>query len=140
MKTYSHTQPGTAIVGAMFVMAVIFSVLGICVMKIFFINVPFLLFVAWLFHSLTIEITDGELRWKFGPGIISNRVSLAEIADAAPARNGLSWGIHWSWRTGWLYNVSGFDAVLVTRRDGKKLMLGTDEPATLAEAIKKQIR
>jgi hypothetical protein len=140
MKTYSHTQKGTAIIGAMLVMATAFSILGICVMKTFFITPPFLLLLAWLFHSLTIEIGDGRLRWCFGPGLIRNCVTLAEIASATPVKNGPSWGIHWSPRLGCLYNVSGFDAVLVTLRSGKKFALGTDEPAALAAAINKHIK
>ncbi len=140
MKTYQHTQKGTAIVVAMMVMAGTFFILGICLFKQFFISVPILLVIAWLFHSLTIEIAEGELRWRFGPGFIRHRVPLAEIADAVPARNRFSWGIHWQPGTGWLYNVSGFDAIIVTRRDGKKFMLGTDEPAALAAAIRSHIR
>ncbi|MEY4916593.1 MAG: hypothetical protein RL616_506 [Verrucomicrobiota bacterium] len=140
MNTYQHTQKGTAIVVAMLVMAGTFFILGICLFKQFFISVPILLVIAWLFHSLTIEIAGGELRWKFGPGFISNRVLLTEIAAAVPARNRFSWGLHWHPSTGWLYNVSGFDAVTVTMRGGKKFMLGTDEPAALAEAIRSHIR
>jgi len=82
-----------------------------------------------------VEITDRELRWKFGPGLIRKSVPLAEIVSAQPARTGPSWGIHWSPRTGWLYNVSGFDAVAVTLRSGKKFALGTDEPQALAARL-----
>jgi len=99
-----------------------------------------LLVIAWLFHSLTIEIAGGELSWAFGPGLIHKRVLLADIVFATPAKNGPSWGIHWSPRSGWLYNVSGYDAILVTLRSGKKFMLGTDEPSALAEAIRSQIK
>jgi len=120
-------------------MAFVIAVLAILVSKIFWLTVVLLALVAWLFHSLTIEITDRTLGWQFGPGWIRKSVPLAEIVYAAPVRTGPSWGIHWSPRLGWLYNVSGWDAVLVTLRSGKKFALGTDEPqilaARLAEAI-----
>jgi hypothetical protein len=140
MKTYSHTQTGTAIVGAMLIMAGVFSILGLCVMKTFFITVLFLLVVGWLFHSLKIDIGDGRLRWAFGSGLIRNSAPLTEIVSAVPVKSGLSWGIHWSPRLGWLYNVSGWDAVLVTLRSGKKFALGTDEPQILAARLEEIIR
>jgi hypothetical protein len=102
--------------------------------------VPIMLVIGWLFHSLTIEIAGDKLRWAFGPGLIRKCVSVSDIVSAEPAKNGPSWGIHWSPRSGWLYNVSGFDAVAVTLRDGKKFMLGTDEAAALAEAIRNHIK
>jgi hypothetical protein len=37
---------------------------------------------------------------------------------------------------GWLYNVSGFDAVAITLRDGRKFALGTDDPHGLTTAIR----
>jgi len=139
--SYRHTQRGTLILAVTLGMALVFCGLGFSIglLKSLWISVPVLLAAAWLFSSLTVEITDRELRWKFGPGLIRKSVPLAEIVSAQPARTGPSWGIHWSPRTGWLYNVSGFDAVAVTLRSGKKFALGTDEPqilaARLAEAV-----
>jgi hypothetical protein len=135
MKTYSHTQKGTAIVGAMLLFGVVLLILGFCVAKPLFITAAFLLIVGWLFHSMTVEIGEGTLSWYFGSGLINKRVALSEIVSAVPVKNRSSWGIHWSPRLGWLYNVSGFDAVLVTLRSGSKFTLGTDEPTVLVQAI-----
>jgi len=135
--SYRHTQRGTLILAVTLGMALVFCGLGFSIgpLKSLWISVPVLLAAAWLFSSLTVEITDRELRWKFGPGLIRKSVPLAEIVSAKPARTGPSWGIHWSPRTGWLYNVSGFDAVAVTLRSGKKFALGTDEPQALAARL-----
>ena len=38
---------------------------------------------------------------------------------------------------GWLYNVSGFDAVAMTLRDGRTFALGTDDPHGLVDAIRR---
>jgi hypothetical protein len=141
--SYQHTQRGTVILAVTLVMAALFIGLGLAIVaaKSLWISTPILLACAWLFNSLTIEITERELRWRFGPGLIRKTVPLADIVSAEPVRTGLSWGIHWSPRLGWLYNVSGWDAVLVTLRSGKKFALGTDEAqivtARLAEAIRK---
>ena len=135
MKTYSHTQKGTAIISAMFIFGVVLVILGFYVAKPLFITAVFLLVVGWLFHSMTVEIGGGTLSWFFGSGLISKRVALSEVVSAVPVKNRSAWGVHWSPRLGWLYNVSGFDAVLVTLRDGSKFALGTDEPSALIQAI-----
>ena len=40
-------------------------------------------------------------------------------------------------RGGWLYNISGYDAVQLNMRNGKVVQIGTDEQAVLLEAIEK---
>jgi len=140
--SYQHTQRGTLILAVTLGLAALFIGLGLTIaaVKSLWISAPILLACAGLFHSLTIEITDRELRWRFGPGLIRNRVPLDEIVSAEPVRTGPSWGIHWSPRTGWLYNVSGFDAVAVTLRGGKRFALGTDEPQALVARLAEVIR
>ena len=138
--SYKHTQSGTLIIVVMLGMAFTCAILAMLVLKVFWITAIFLVVMAWLFSSLTIEINDRTLGWKFGSGVICKSVNLAEIISAAPVRTGLSWGIHWGSRTGWLYNVSGFDAVTVTLRGGKKFTLGTDEPQILAARLTEVIQ
>jgi len=138
--SYRHTQRGTLVLAVTLGLAVVFIGLGFTALKPLWVSVPVLVMCAWLFHSLTIEITDRELRWRFGPGLIRKSVPLAEIVSAEPVRTGPSWGIHWSPRTGWLYNVSGFDAVAVRLLGGKKFSLGTDEPQALAARLAEVIQ
>jgi hypothetical protein len=93
-----------------------------------------------LFYRLKISIEDDTLSASFGLGVIRKKVRLAEIASCEPIRIRwwYGWGIHLTPR-GWLYNVSGFDAVAITLHDGKKLALGTDDPNGLATAIRNSI-
>jgi len=95
-----------------------------------------LIVVAFLFRSMTIEISDKELRWYFGSGFYSKRVPMDEVASAEVVQTSFmnGWGIHYTPR-GWLYNVSGFDAVCVTLRNGKRFCLGSDEPEELAKNL-----
>jgi hypothetical protein len=90
-----------------------------------------------LFYRLKITIEDETLCASFGPGIIRKRVRLKEIVGCEPIRIRwwYGWGIHLT-SCGWLYNVSGFDAVAITLRDGKRFALGTDDPHGLTEAIR----
>ena len=89
-----------------------------------------------LFSVLEISIDSQRLYWQFLPGFIKKSVLLADILEAKPTRSSFiyGWGIHYTNR-GWLYNVSGFGAVHIRMRNGKQFMLGSDEPAALAEAI-----
>lgn len=89
------------------------------------------------FSSLTIAVADGRLSWHFGPGVVRKSVPVAEVVAAERTRTRLweGWGIHFTTR-GWLYNVAGRDAVLITRRDGSRFMLGSDEPEALVQAIR----
>ena len=144
---YRHTQRGwtlllAAALGAAFVLIVVFvlppagaePLPGWVVALI--VGAPLLTLLA--FGSLTVSIGDGALAWHFGLGWPRKSLPLTEIVAVQPTRTRFfeGWGIRLT-RRGWLYNVSGFDAVLLTRRDGKTLMLGTDEPRALAAAIER---
>src|SRR5689334_22073633 len=99
-----------------------------------------LLVCVVLFYRLKITIDDGSLCASFGPGVIRKRVQLAEIVGCEPLRIRwwYGWGIHLT-PYGWLYNVSGFDAVTITLGNGKKLAPGTDDPHGLVAAIQDSI-
>lgn len=91
---------------------------------------------ALVFTTLTIRVDAVVLSWQFGPGIVRKSVPLRTIVEAVPTTTSFweGWGIHFT-RRGWLYNVSGRDAVLVRLADGTTFMLGTDEPELLLRAI-----
>ena len=95
-----------------------------------------LLFMTWLFGSLTVEVDEEELRHWFGPGFWKKSYQLLDIESAKVVRNSWFWG--WGIRLtphGWLYNVSGFDAVQIQLRSGRTFRIGTDYPQGLFEAI-----
>jgi hypothetical protein len=94
------------------------------------------LFLTWLFGSLTVEVDDEELRHWFGPGFWKKSYQLLDIESATVVRNSwiYGWGIRFT-PHGWLYNVSGLDAVQLQLRSGRKLRIGTDDPQGLIEAI-----
>ncbi|MEN3111655.1 hypothetical protein ACFONG_07690 [Uliginosibacterium paludis] len=98
------------------------------------------LLVFMLFSSLTITVGRQALAWHFGPGLIRKEVPLSGIAAARIVRTRLldGIGIHYT-RNGWLYSVSGRDAVVVTMKDGKQFALGTNDPVGLWEAIEKRL-
>lgn len=104
--------------------------------------VPLLLLVlAALFGSLRVKVDRDGVCWHFGPGVWRKRVSLADIREVEVTRTRFwnGWGIRLTPR-GWLYNVSGLDAVLIRTRDGKSVLIGTDEPRRLKAAIDRVLR
>jgi hypothetical protein len=94
-----------------------------------------------LFCSLTIEVTDTRLLVSFGPGVIRKRFPIEDIRGVQIVRN--PWYYGWGIRLtphGWLFNVSGRDAVEIDLRDNRKFRIGTDEPLQLSAAIEKASR
>src|SRR6185295_17413213 len=138
MKTYQNTQRATAILGFVGVMF-----LGMGIFALTFHPLVFPMIVvglsAWIFRSLTIEISEAELTWYFGPGWPRKQVLLSEVASVEVVRTSFlnGWGIHYTPR-GWLYNVSGYGAVAITLRNGKRFCLGSDEPEKLARCLARQ--
>jgi hypothetical protein len=97
--------------------------------------------VLFLFHSMTVEIGQGELRISLGVGLIRKRVPLREIATAKTVRN--KWWYGWGIRLtphGWMFSVSGYDAVEITLQDGRGYRIGTDEPHKLHSAIESALQ
>lgn len=141
--TYTHTQTGGAILGGLGfcgLIAIVVYLLNMSHPVILAVLIP-LIICAVLFCSLTIQIHGHSLEWSFGPGLISKKVALRRIASAEPVQSSWinGWGIHYTRGGGWLYNVSGFDAVQITMKDGKRFRLGTDEPEALTAAIRSQL-
>lgn len=143
---YKHTQPGTLlrwILGLSLITTVGIAIYFTTLPNLpgwtwfSFLLAPIIIFLcAWLFGSLTVQIEDGELSHWFGPGFWKKSYQLVDIESATAVRN--SWIFGWGIRLtphGWLYNVSGLDAVQIELRSGRKLRIGTDDPKGLVEAI-----
>jgi hypothetical protein len=95
-----------------------------------------LLVTLWLFHSLEVEVTQAQMVLRFGPGIIQKAFYLREIRSARKVRN--PWYYGWGIRLvpgGWMFNVSGLDAVEIELASGKRYRIGTDQPVRLLEAV-----
>lgn len=143
MASYEHTQAGTFVRVTMTVvfvgMLALAGALGMrdpALIWVFLAMAAVMVVVLFLFHSLTVEIADGEVRLRFGVGLIRKRIPVKEIAAAEVVRN--RWWYGWGIKLtphGWLFNVSGYDAVQVTLRDGRKYRIGTDEPRKLHRAV-----
>jgi hypothetical protein len=140
MEPYRHTQRATAIQWAFGIAAV---VVGLLAMRggagsgVLLVVAAILFVTVFVFASLTVEVTDAEVRFWFGSGLIRRSYQIDEIQDVRVVTNPwyYGWGIHMT-PDGWLYNVGGSGAVELTFDSGSKVRIGSDEPSRLMAAIR----
>jgi len=141
---YEHTQIGHVIIWSLLAIILIGSggLIGSPLHREPPVVVSIILLVCLvLFYKLRTTIDGETLFASFGIGAIRKKVGLAEIAGCEPSR--IRWQYGWGVRLtpcGWLYNVSGFEAVAITLRDGRKFAFGTDDPHGLTAGIRDAIR
>jgi hypothetical protein len=139
---YRHTQFGTVIV----------AVVGVAIaVNVYQLGIGWSLVTAWplivllalvlaLFSTLTTEVERGRVRCYFGFGLIRRTIAMQDIESATVVRNGVLSGYGLRMISGgWLWNVSGRDAVELTLRSGRRFRIGTDQPSQLREAIQSQL-
>jgi len=137
MSGYRHTQPASRVMiivslVILALMAVIFSDMRIVlVMLIVALAVGF-----YLFNSLTIEVSEKDLQWYFGPGLLRKCVLLSDIAKVEPVKlprmsgSGIGYALG-----GWVYFIKRGDGVQIHRRDNSVVTLGTDDEGGLLAAL-----
>ncbi|MFQ5905561.1 MAG: hypothetical protein ACE5JA_03220 [bacterium] len=138
---YKHTQIGwvvlvsvgtaillTGYIGILEPNWLVFSVLGMLIICLI------------LFGTLTVNGNSTSIRIRFGPGLIRKSFRLDEIGSCTVVRN--HWWYGWGIRRtvkGWLFNVSGLDAVELSMRDGTFYRIGTDEPRKLCDFLQRKL-
>lgn len=140
---YKHTQIGHLMIIALSIpLLILFFAMSAAEFTQIFPIVFFTLLIALaLFHSLTVEISRTKLIVKFGFGVINKKFILRDIESCHIVKN--HWYYGWGIRMtphGWLYNISGFDAVEIKIKNGKTYRIGTDEPKNLERAIMRAIQ
>jgi hypothetical protein len=136
---YRHSQSGTVTivtVGAA-AAAITLSVFLRVLPAIHLVFAGLLLACLQVLGSLTVEVGQGAVRLHFGHGVVRREFRVGQIRRVAVVRNRwyTGWGIH-RLQSGWLYNVSGLDAVEIELGSGEVNRIGTDEPQELAAAIR----
>ena len=148
MDHYENTQPGTFIrimTGSWVVFSGVLAVvmlalgekeaaivLGLITVMLAVING----IVFALFHSLTVRVSRSEIALSFGVGLIRKQFPIGDISSASIVQNRWynGFGIR-KIRGGWLYNVSGFDAIEIQLKNERKYRIGTNQPKELLAAV-----
>jgi hypothetical protein len=124
-------------VGGVFVAAAVFGASLPAVARLAMAGVAALM--AWVlitFSRLTVEVSN-EVNIYFGWGWPRKTFEPAQIDDVRTVRNPLWYGFGIRWiPKGWMWNVSGLDAVELTLRTGRVFRIGTDDPDGLLAAIR----
>jgi hypothetical protein len=145
---YSHTQkaplclPAYA-VGVAFLLVGFLAGQGPSIQWLFPPMGMVILAIAVSFHHLTVEEQGDLLVIRFGPLPLFRRtVRYADIASAEIGRTLFldGWGIHYSLRRGWVWNIWGRDCVVVHFKNGGTLRIGTDDAENLAEFLEGKVR
>jgi len=142
LKQYKHTQIGYLTICALTI-GLLFSAYLMAVYAFDPILLAILIIFSVcmiLFATLTVIIEKDILKIRFGVGIIQKRFALKDIESCRIVKN--PWYYGWGIRLtphGWLYSVSGFSAVEITMRTGKKYRIGTDVTDDLVKAIRESI-
>jgi hypothetical protein len=97
--------------------------------------------VAPAFHHLTVVDVGIGVLIQFGPLPLFRRTLRYEDIQKVEVRRTLlldGWGIHPSFRRGWVWNLWGRDCVVVHRRKGV-LRIGTDDAKNLAHFLEDKV-
>lgn len=146
-STYSHTQKGPLglILGfsSLIFFIVAWLVLEGSVLPFVLFGIGVLMIVlATAFHHLTIEDQDDRLAIRFGPLPLFRRtVKYADMGKAEVGRTLIldGWGIHYSIRGGWVWNLWGRECVVLHFKNGHVLRIGTDDAENLARFLEGKI-
>ena len=144
MPSYRHTQRGTVLLAIYGTIAggiaVFLALSGAPAPLIPGIAMIVLVAAAALFSSLTVSVSREQISLRFGVGLIRRRFRIGDIRHVGIIRNRwwYGWGVRFT-PHGWLYSVSGFDAVRIVLTNGRTYNVGTDEPTELLTAIQAAI-
>jgi hypothetical protein len=143
MNTYKHTQIGYLLIVALGAAVVIIGNLAV-VTKF---NLGTLLLLAFMilcllaFATLTVRVNDQAITIRFGIGLIRRSFLLQDIQAYHAVKNPwyYAWGIH-AIPGGWIFNVSGWEAVELQMKNGKNYRIGTDDTQGFAHALESHVQ
>ncbi len=140
---YYNLQFGTVIVVSAVAMLSILSLLillNVIDLAVFIPTAVILSLSCCLFSLMTTRVTEEKVYWSFALGFWKKSLGLEKIKRVRPIRNKYWWGLGIRLiPDGWLYCVSGLDAVELKLEDGKVIRIGTDEPDELFQALESAI-
>ena len=138
MKQYKHTQVGYLLLTLYSIVVLFLGYFNIMTNfhPLTLICLIIILIVLGMFSRLTVTVDDQMIKIRFGLGIVRKTFPLNEIETHRSVKNPwyYGWGIRFTPR-GWLFNVSGFSAIELQMKNGKRYRIGTDDPDNLAEAL-----
>ncbi len=142
---YRHTQHGPWFV-ILYPLSVLFILLAIFLQdfppRYVFLPVGILLSIlATGVQYLMIEDGGDHLWIHFGPlPLFQLRIRYSDILSVQAGRSNFldGWGIHWSLRGGWIWNIWGWNCVVIRLRK-RVFFLGTNDAECLLKLLNKKV-
>jgi hypothetical protein len=139
---YRHTQFGVTLTLALASIALVLVAIALWSPLRLGASIALVVVVASLVlcHSLTTVLYADHLHCFFGFGVIQRRIPLSEIEAVTRVRSSPfdGWGLRMI-SGGWLWNVSGLDAIELRLRNGRRFRIGSDEAAVLEQALRLEL-
>jgi hypothetical protein len=130
MKEYKHTQIGylliAALGGAVLLIANLSFATNFHPTAILLLG--FMSLCLSLFATLTVQVKEQAIHIQFGIGVIRKRFALGDVQAYRAVKSPwyYGWGIH-AIPGGWIFNVSGWEAVELQMKNGRKYRIGSDD-------------
>lgn len=108
---------------------------------IFGVCAALMLVLGFSIRSLTIEEVGDGLSVRFGPlPLFKKKILFSDIESAKVSHTTLldGFGIHYSLRGGWVWNIWGYPCVHLKLKKGQ-IWLGSNEPEKLLSAIQRKV-
>ena len=108
---------------------------------IFGVCAAFMLVLGFSIRSLTIEDVGDGLLVRFGPlPLFKKKILFSDIVSAKVSHTTLldGFGIHYSLRGGWVWNIWGYPCVHLQLKKGQ-IWLGSNEPEKLLSTIQSKV-
>lgn len=142
MNTYKHTQIGYFLIVALGAALVMIGNL-IVVTKFNLGAILLLVFMAlclMIFATLTVEVDNQAITLRFGMGLIRKSFLLQDVRAYRAVKNPwyYAWGIH-AIPGGWIFNVSGTEAIELQMKNGRIYRIGTDDVRGLTGAVESYV-
>jgi hypothetical protein len=137
MKEYKHTQIGYLLIIALGAATLLIGNLSLRTTNPgAIVLLAFMILCIGLFATLTVQVNVQAINIRFGIGVIRKRFALKDVQTYRAVKSPwyYGWGIHLI-PGGWLFNVSGWDAVELQMKNGSKYRIGTNDVQGLVNAI-----
>ena len=106
----------------------------------FLMAIPLLILLLFACSNLKTKFNEEQLEIRFFPFLkkqfLFNDIQSMEIITYSPFFDFGGWGIRWNME-GWAYIVSGNQGLSVRMKDGKKYLIGIQNPEKYQELLEK---
>lgn len=142
MTTYKHTQIGYLLIVALGAGVVMIG--NLAVVTEFspgaLLLLAFMILCLLAFATLTVQVNDQAITIRFGIGVIRKSFRLQDVQAYRTVKSPwyYGWGIH-AIPGGWIFNVSGTEAIELQMKNGRRYRIGTDDVQGFASAVESHV-